>query len=365
MKTTRIIDFFEPLQDNRRPAGNKQHELLDIVAISICAVICGAESWEEIHRYGKIKQKWLSTFLSLPNGIPSHDTFNRVISSLCPSQFEQCFSSWVSSMLEATGEVISIDGKTICGAKVNGKSPIHMVSAWSSANNLALGQVKVKDKSNEITAIPNLIESLAIEGAVVTIDAMGCQKNIAKKIVERNADYVLALKQNQPDLLEEVIDEFRFSPIDESNEDLDFGHGRIETRVCSVIKTFDLIESHKEWKSMRSVIRIESTRDFKGKDKIEKSTRYYISSADKSAKEFQKIIRSHWAIENKLHWSLDVAFGEDLNRKRSANAAQNFSLINKIVLNLCKKEQSIKIGIKSKRKIAGWDENYLLKVLGF
>lgn len=365
MKTTRVIDFFEPLQDNRRASGNKQHELLDIVAISVCAVICGAESWEEIERYGNIKQPWLDSFLTLPNGIPSHDTLNRVISSLCPDQFEECFSNWVSSMIEATGEVVSIDGKTIRGAKVNGKSPIHMVSAWASANNLALGQVKVNDKSNEITAIPNLVESLAIEGAVITIDAIGCQKNIAKTIVGKNADYVLALKDNQPELLEEVIDEFRFSPVDEADQDLDFGHGRIETRVCSVIKTFDHIQSHKAWKNMKSVIRIESTREFKGKDKIEKSTRYYISSADKSAQEFQRIIRSHWAIENKLHWTLDVAFGEDLNRKRTANAAQNFSLINKIVLNLCKKERSIKLGVKSKRKIAGWDENYLLTILGF
>jgi predicted transposase YbfD/YdcC len=365
MKTTRVIDFFEPLQDNRRPSGNKQHELLDIVAISICGVICGAESWEEIEQYGKIKQSWLKSFLALPNGIPSHDTFNRVISSLCPDRFEKCFTDWVSSIIVATGEIISIDGKTICGAKVNGRSPIHMVSAWASVNNIALGQVKVNDKSNEITAIPNLVESLAIEGAIITIDAMGCQKKIAKTIIDRKSDYVLALKENQPELLEEVVDEFRFSSVEESHHDLDFGHGRIETRVCSVIKTFDLIESHKEWKSMKSVIRIESKREFKGKDKIEKSTRYYISSLDKTAEEFQRIIRSHWAIENKLHWTLDVAFGEDLNRKRTANAAQNFSLINKIALNICKKETSCKLGIKSKRKIAGWDENYLLKTLGF
>lgn len=365
MKTTRVIDFFEPLDDNRRASGNKQHELLDIVAISICAVICGADSWEEIQEYGKIKKKWLSTFLTLNNGIPSHDTFNRVISSLCPKQFEECFGNWVSSLIIATGDVISIDGKTICGAKVNGKSPIHMVSAWASTNNIVLGQVKVTDKSNEITAIPELIESLAIEGSIVTIDAMGCQKKIAKCIVDKKADYVLALKENQPDLLEEVIDEFRFSPVDKVSTDLDFGHGRIETRVCSVIKNFDLVSSHKKWHSMTSIIRIESTRELKGKNKVEKSCRYYISSLDVSAEKFQEVIRSHWAIENKLHWTLDVAFREDLNRKRASNAAQNFSLINKIALNLAKKESSKKLGIKSKLKIAGWDENYLLKILGF
>lgn len=365
MKKTRVIDFFEPLEDNRRPSGNKQHELLDIVAISICGVICGADSWEEIQEYGKIKEKWLSTFLALPNGIPSHDTFNRVISSLCPKRFEDCFSNWVSSLIVATGDIISIDGKTICGAKVNGKSSIHMVSAWASMNNLALGQVKVTEKSNEITAIPTLIESLAVEGAIITIDAMGCQKKIAKSIIDKKANYVLALKENQPDLLEEVIDEFRFSPVDKAHTDLDFGHGRIETRICSVIKNFDLVSSHKEWPAMASIIRIESTREFKGKDKIENSCRYYISSLDTSAEKFQHIIRSHWAIENKLHWTLDVAFGEDINRKRSSNAAQNFSLINKIALNLAKKETSKKLSVRSKRKIAGWDENYLLKILGF
>lgn len=365
MKTTRVIDFFNELKDPRASRGNKQHELLDIVAISICATICGADCWEEIESYGLIKENWLKTFLALPNGIPSHDTFNRLMSTIDPLEFEQCFSNWVSGLLVATNEIISIDGKTICGAKVNGKSPIHMVSAWASKNNVALGQVKVSEKSNEITAIPNLIENLAIEGAIITIDAMGCQKEIAKKIKSKNADYVLALKENQAELLQEVQDEFRFSKMVDFSEDVDYGHGRIETRKCTVINNFNMIESHKNWANMKSVIKIESTREFKGKNKIENSVRYYISSLNKSAEEFQTIIRSHWAIENKLHWSLDVAFGEDFNRKRAANAAQNFSLINKIVLNLAKNEKTCKLGIKSKRKIAGWDENYLLKILGF
>lgn len=365
MSKLRIIDFFQDLDDKRRSSGNKQHELLDVITISICGVICGAESWEEIEEYGKIKQKWLSTFLPLPNGIPSHDTINRVISSICPIEFESCFSRWVSSLIEATGDIISIDGKTICGAKVNGKSPIHMVSAWASNNNLALGQVKVDEKSNEITAIPELIANLAIQGSIVTIDAMGCQKKIAETIIDRDAHYVLSLKENQADLLEQVVDEFRFSSVEQFETDIDFGHGRIETRKCSVISNFDLVESHKEWKSMNSIIRIESTREFKGKDKVENAVRYYISSLSTDAKAFQKIIRSHWAIENKLHWSLDVAFGEDLNRKRAKNASQNFSMINKIVLNMAKNERTCKLGIKSKRKIAGWDENYLLKFLGF
>ncbi len=366
MNSARIIDFFSGLPDNRSCGGNKKHELIDIVAISICAVICGAESWEEIQQYGEIKEKWLNTFLVLPNGIPSHDTFNRVISSLDPLAFEQCFSNWVSSLIVATNEVISIDGKTICGAKVNGKSPIHMVSAWASKNNLALGQVKVKAKSNEITAIPELIANLAIQGAVITIDAMGCQKEIANLIVAKKADYVLAVKENQAELHKLILDEFRFGKPVQQQQEIDYGHGRIESRTCSVITDFQFLENHKDkWNKLNSIIRIESYRDIIATNKTEKAVRYYITSADKTVQEFQQIIRSHWAIENKLHWSLDVAFGEDHNRKRDKNAAQNFSLINKIVLNMAKNEKTCKLGIKSKRKIAGWDENYLLKILGF
>lgn len=361
----RIINFFEPINDNRRLYGNKQHELLDIVAISIAAVICGAETWEEIERYGQAKQKWLSTFLSLPNGIPSHDTFNRVISSINPNQFEQCFRNWVTSIVKATGDIISIDGKTIRGAKVNGKSPIHMVSAWSSKN-LVLGQVKVNEKSNEITAIPELLAALAIEGTTITIDAMGCQKEIAQKIVDSKSDYVLALKGNQAELFEQVKDDFLFSKSKVSHEDLDFGHGRIETRKCSVIsiKDFDHVTVHHEWKGMKSIIMVESTRDFKNKEKVETATRYYISSLIETPERFLKIIRSHWGIENQLHWVLDVAFNEDYNRKRAIHASQNFSLINKIALSFLKQDKTKKFGIKSKRKAAGWDEDYLLTILG-
>lgn len=366
MEQARIIDFFEPIKDNRRVYGNRQHELLDIVAISITAVISGAETWEEVEMYGKAKEKWLSTFLSLPNGIPSHDTFNRVIGMIDPDQFEACFRSWVSSIIKKTGDIISIDGKTIRGAKVNGKSPIHMVSAWSSEN-VVLGQVKVNEKSNEITAIPELLEVLAIEGAVVTIDAMGCQKDIAETIIDNGADYVFGLKGNQSGLLQEVEDEFLFSKGATVFENLDFGHGRIETRKCSVInsKDFDHVLSHKEWKSMTSIIRIESERDFKNKELVENATRYYISSADKTPEEFLHIIRSHWGVENKLHWMLDVAFAEDFNRKRAGHASQNFSLINKIALTLLKKDKTKKVGVKSKRKGAAWDEDYLLTILGF
>lgn len=366
MKDSRIIDFFEPIVDPRKNSGNKQHELLDIITISISAVICGAESWNEIERFGKAKKKWLSTFLSLSNGIPSHDTFNRVISAIDPDKFENCFRKWISSTIEKTGDIISIDGKTIRGAKVNGKSPIHMVSAWSSEN-VVLGQVKVNEKSNEITAIPELLETLAIEGAVVTIDAMGCQKEIANKIIKNRADYVFGLKGNQAALLQEVEDEFFFSKEEKVFEHLDFGHGRIETRKCSVInkEDFDHVISHKAWNQMSSIIKIESTRVFKNKNINEESTRYYITSLNKKPDELLHIVRSHWGVENKLHWMMDVVFSEDYNRKRAGYAAQNFSLINKIALSLLKKDKTTKVGIKSKRKIAGWDEDYLLTVLGF
>lgn len=364
MENIKIFDFFMSLKDPRRNSGNKRHELVDIIAISICAVISGADSWEEIEMYGEIKKDWLTTFLALPNGIPSHDTFNRVMSLVEPNNFEACFNEWVSSLLKATNEVIHIDGKTIRGAKVNGKSPIHMVSAWASENNVVLGQIKVDEKSNEITAIPVLVENLAVENAVITIDAMGCQKDIAHKIIERKANYILALKGNQQALFEEVVDEFRFSEIEKSSIDLDYGHGRIETRICSVISNFDIVTLHKEWTNLKTIIRVESTRDFKNSDKVENSCRYYISSLNQTAEKFQEMIRSHWAIENKLHWTLDVAFGEDYDRKRVKNASQNFSLINKIALNILKNDTSQKLGIKSKRKIAGWDEDYLLKILG-
>lgn len=361
----RIIDFFEPINDNRRLFGNKRHEFLDIIAISITAVICGAETWEEIEEYGQSKEKWLSSFLALPNGIPSHDTFNRVISSINPSQFEDCFRKWIASAIKATGNIISIDGKTIRGAKVNGKSPIHMVSAWCSEN-IILGQVKVDEKSNEITAIPELLEAIAIEGSVITIDAMGCQKEIAEKIIDKSADYVLALKGNQGELFEQVKDEFLFSKTTVSHDNLDFGHGRIETRKCSVIniKDFDHITTHKEWKGMKTVIMVESIRDFKNKELVENATRYYISSLEVTPERFLHIIRSHWGIENKFHWMLDVAFSEDYNRKRAIYASQNFSLINKIALSLLNQDKTKKVGIKSKRKVAGWNEDYLLQILG-
>lgn len=290
-----------------------------------------------------------------------------MISSIDNEQFERCFIEWVSELITITDvrEIVNIDGKTIRGAKRNGKkSPIHMVSAWAHNNNLVLGQVKVNEKSNEITAIPKLLEVLSLENSIVTIDAMGCQTAIVEKIIEKQADYVLAVKNNQEQLFENIADEFRFSKKTESFEDIDLGHGRIETRKCSVITNFEHIENQDKWRCLQSIIRIESIREFKNSDKPnEQAVRYYISSLKISAKEFEHIIRSHWSIENKLHWTLDVAFLEDQSRKRYTNAAQNFSVLTKIALNLLKNEKTAKVGVKGKRLKAGWDNQYLEKLI--
>lgn len=353
------------IKDFRR--SHKQlHDLESILLIGIISVICGSETWNEMEQYARAKEGFLRGFLNLDNGIPSHDTFNRVFSSIDPDQFETCFVQWVSTLAKLNPkEVVAIDGKTIRGAKANGKkSPVHMVSAWANDNNLVLGQVKVSEKSNEITAIPKLLEVLSIENTIVTIDAMGCQTEIAEKIIDKKADYILAVKENQKQLCQEIEDEFKFGKTIQTHLSEDLGHGRIETRKCSTITDFQFIQDNKKWKNLRSIIKLESTREFKNSDKpTETSVRYYISSLKAAPQDFQHAIRSHWGIENKLHWTLDVAFGEDASRKRKENAPQNFSTLNKIALNLLKNEKSSKIGVKSRRMKAGWDNQYLIKVL--
>jgi len=294
-------------------------------------------------------------------------TLFRVFSSIDDKQFENVFVQWVSSIVNITkGQIIAIDGKTARGAKKDGKkSPIHLVSAWANANNMVLGQVKTNEKSNEITAIPELLKIIDIENTIISIDAMGTQKEIARQIIDSNADYILAVKGNQPQLLEEIQDEFKFYKPASIHIDEDLGHGRIEKRVCSVINNFQFISNDTPWKNLKTIIKVESTRIFKNSDKSpEKSVRYYISSLNKDAEKFQGYIRSHWGIENKLHWTLDVVFGEDASRKRNKNAAQNFSILLKIALNLLKNEKSFKGGIKRKRNKAAWDNQYLRKIIG-
>lgn len=360
-----LKSIFSQIEDHRS-ATNQLHNLIDILLISIIAVICGAETWKQMSEFGRSKEEFLKTFLELPNGIPSKDTIRRVFTAIDSNVFEQCFVQWVSSIADLSkGQVIAIDGKTLKGAKAHGKkSPIHMVSAWACQNNLVLGQVRTATKSNEITAIPELLDILEIEQTIITIDAMGTQKEIAQKIVDRNADYILAVKENQKQLYKDIEDEFRFSKQIAVSVKQDVDHGRIETRTCSVIRDFQFLDDNKDWASLKSIIKLDSTREFKNSDKpIEKATRYYISSLTDNPEKFQSDIRSHWAIENKLHWTLDVGFSEDASRKRAGNAAQNYSIILKVALNLMKNEKTEKQGIQGKRLKAAWNNEYLLKIL--
>jgi predicted transposase YbfD/YdcC len=349
----------------------KLHPLENIVAITIVSVICNMTTWEEVAFFGKAKKDFFSKFLDLRNGIPSKDTFRRFFAALDPQVFESHFTKWVQSLVKSMNkEIVSIDGKTIRQAsRMSEDSSIHLVSAWASANELILGQVKTDEKSNEITAIPILLETLFLQGSVVTIDAMGCQKEIVKKIVEKEADYVLALKENHPTLFEDVIRSFDKKTCQELYQTLDFGHGRIEERKCSIITDLNFILQREEWLNLHSVVRIDSKRTIKKTGEIQEETRYYISSLT-LAKEVLEANRSHWGIENKLHYCLDVFFGEDSSSKRESFSAQNFSLINKMVLNLFRKNKDNDskrfknyVGINTKRKFAFYEDNYLLELL--
>jgi predicted transposase YbfD/YdcC len=358
------IEHFSSLTDPR-VERTKEHLLEDIIFITIAAVICGCENWNDIESYGHSKQEWLSGFLRLPSGIPSHDTFNRVFAALDSLEFETCFLEWVKSVAELTeGEIVSIDGKTVRGSRGKGaKSAIHMVSAWAGTNNMVLGQVKTAEKSNEITAIPKLLSVLELKGCIVTIDAMGCQTAILKQIKEAEADYVIAVKGNQGQLEQDIQDALRFcSPISQY-EDVDTGHGRIETRSCSVYTDFSHVQQPERWVGLKAIVCVEAIRYLKASQTEQKEKRYYITSIAANAERIAKAVRSHWSIENSLHWVLDVAFHEDSSRKRTGNTAENFSIICRIALNLIKNETSKKRSIKGKRLDAGWNNDYLLKIL--
>jgi len=359
------LKYFAELRDPR-VERNREHLLEEVLLIAIAAVLSGAESWNDIADYGEAKLEWLKTFLTLPSGIPSHDTFNRVFAALDPEELEKGFVAWVSSIAKLTaGEVVAIDGKALCGTRERGtKAIVHMVSAWAEGNGLVLGQRKVDEKSNEITAIPKLLDALALSGTVVTIDAMGCQRSIAAKIVAKQADYILAVKDNQGSLLDGIKDSFRMLDADAVAEEIDCGHGRVERRRCSVISDLSLVEKATEWASLQGLVRIESERHHKATDKTEHETRFYITSLKPDAVRLNCAIRKHWGIENKLHWVLDVGFSEDLCRKRAGHAAQNFSILNRIALNIFKQDKSSKRGIKGKRLNAAWNHPYLLKLLG-
>jgi predicted transposase YbfD/YdcC len=358
------ISHFLQLKDPR-VERTKEHSMEAIIFITIAAVICGAQTWNDIAKYGESKRLWLEKFLLLPNGIPSHDTFNRFFCALEPKQLESCFIEWVKEISQLTnGEVVSIDGKTMRGiTDRTGKALVHMVSAWANANNLVLGQVKVDDKSNEITAIPRLLEVLVLRDCIVTIDAMGCQTAIAEKIIEKEADYILAVKGNQPKLEDDVVRVVERSEPSSQTQQEEKDHGRMETRSCFVYDDLSLMESSGRWPSIQSMIKIESKRYIYSTGKHERQTRFYISSMRLSARKAAECIRSHWGIENRLHWLLDVSFDEDQSRKRVGYSAQNFSIITRIALNLLKADKTQKRSIRGKRLDAGWDNNYLTNIL--
>ena len=324
----------------------------------------------DVELFGRSKYDWLKRFLKLPNGIPSHDTFGRVFSLIDPAQFQRCFVDWVKGISELTqGEIIAIDGKTLRGSydRSRRRSAIHMVSAWAQKNSLVLGQVKVADRSNEITAIPRLLSMLEVSGCIVTIDAMGCQKEIAAKIIESGADYALSVKKNQPQLYEDIAETFADSLENISHnfsETVDKGHGRIEIRKCWAISErdyLDYVNVNGRWKNLSSIAMVESERRVDGETTVE--SRFYISSLPSDADRLLAATRGHWSIENSLHWVLDISFREDESRVREGNAPENLAVIRHMALNLLKQDRTVKASIKGKRKRAGWDNDFLLAVI--
>jgi len=366
--------LFESLTgiDDPRREHQKLHSLFDILVITICGVICGAEHWNEIEEFGEAKQEWFATFLELENGIPSHDTFRRVFILLDNIELKKVFVEWINSAVSLSrGSLVNIDGKNFGGSKEpsKGKKALNVVSAWASEQSVVLGQVKTDEKSNEITAIPELLKILDLEGCLVTIDAIACQTEIVKEIVKKEADYVISLKGNQGNLYEDVKDYLDWAKREEFKgiefdwcSSLEKDHGRIEERRCYVTEEIEWLEQKDDWANLKSIIMVEAIREAIGKEETTER-RYFISSLEANAEKALRAVRGHWAIENELHWCLDIGFREDECRVREARSAENLATVRHIGLNLLKQEKSCKLGIKSKRKKAGWDESYLLKVL--
>lgn len=365
----RIADCFADLVDPRIPRG-RRHRLLDIVTIAVCAVISGAESWVEVAQWGRTKQDWLADWLDLPHGIPAHDTFGRVFARLEPGQFETGFLRWVQAVAHtAEPEVIALDGKTVrrSGDTHAGKRPLHLVSAWATAQRLVLAQEAVDTKDNEITTLPVLLGRLDLTGQIVTIDAMGCQRDIAARIVDGQGDYVLALKANQSDLLTHVTDTFALATGPDATErTVETHHGRFEIRVCETISDPAVIawlDPAGRWPGLQTIARVTATRRI-GEQEPTTATRYYLSSLAGNAPQIARAVRSHWGIENGLHWVLDMAFREDESRVRVGHSAQNLAVLRTLALTLIGQDRSRKLGVKASRLRAGWDTGYLLHLLG-
>jgi predicted transposase YbfD/YdcC len=366
-----IEEAFGDLKDpcSRTPA----HDLTEMLVVALCAILSGADSWIGIELWGQAKLEWLRRHIPLLQGIPSHDTFGRVFAALNPKQFEACFIRWMSGLCPTlAGQVIAIDGKTVRGSHQRGQRAIHLVSAYGSGLGVVLGQVRTADKSNEITAIPELLDSLLLKGAIVTIDAMGCQQAIARQIVKAGADYVLAVKGNQPSLLAHIRTTLeaieRVPPADRGifiteHREVEKDHGRIETRRCIASDILTRWQQPAIWPGMRSIVMVEATREIG--DKVTTERRYYVSSLPPDAAHIAHAVRSHWRIENSMHWVLDVAFGEDQCRVRVDNAAQNFAILRRIVMNLLRQDRKAKVGLKIRRLKACMNDRYLAQLLGW
>jgi predicted transposase YbfD/YdcC len=375
-----LIEHFQIIRDPR-VNRTKDHALIDVLVIALCSLLCGGETFNDMEDFGKAKEAWFRTFLTLTNGIPSHDTFNRVFAALNPQEFLECFLRWTQSLRQAVQrEIVAVDGKALRRAMNKKENVKYVVSAWAESNSLVLGQLKVTDKSNEITAVPELLRVLELSGCIVTLDAMGCQKKIAKEIIEADADYVLALKGNQETVHEEVKS-FLDATIAETQATrlpgaklsqpaatlvqvakVEKDHGRIETRHYYQSDQLSWFADLGKWEGLKSVGVVESTREIDGEKTTER--RYYLSSLPLDVELFARAVRSHWGVENKVHWIMDVCFHEDQSRARAGSAAENLATLRRLALNLLKKETTKKRGIKGKQLNAGWDHAYLLKLLG-
>jgi predicted transposase YbfD/YdcC len=363
---------FSNMEDPRSNQG-RRHALPDLIVIAITAVICNADGWEDIAVFGRSKQKWFQTFLELPHGIPSHDTFGRVFARLDPDAFEDAFGHWMGHLATTSeGRLIAVDGKTLRRSfdTAAGKTALHMINAWCVTNQTVLGQVVCGEKGNEITDMPRLLELLDLQGAVVTADAMHCQKKTAQKIVEGGGDYLLQVKDNQPALHENLrlffeqglTDDCRGVAYDDA-EDVDTGHGRIETRRCRSSWDIAGLAPSDDWPALRSAICVECTRQV-GQEAPSNERHYYISSLPgKDAGQMLRLARGHWGVENQLHWRMDVVFHEDDRRIRKGHGAENYTRLSRIALNLLKADTSVKASIRQKRKLAGWDHDFLLHLL--